>query len=58
MQTVEDIGHVNIRLELRGPTLRKIEDWRKAHNVIPSRSEAVRRLLDQALSTTVKQPAA
>jgi hypothetical protein len=39
-----------IRLELEGPIFESIENWRRSHSKIPSRTEAVRQLLEQALT--------
>jgi hypothetical protein len=40
----------SVRLELVGPVFVAVEDWRRSHAEIPSRSEAVRLLLALALS--------
>jgi hypothetical protein len=45
-----------VRLELEGPIFVMLEDWRRAQSKIPSRSEAVRRLLELALSTRPDVP--
>jgi hypothetical protein len=39
-----------IRLDLEGPIFESIENWRRSHSKIPSRADAVRQLLEQALS--------
>jgi hypothetical protein len=39
-----------VRIELEGPTFEQVEEWRRSQSKIPSRSEAVRRLLVLALS--------
>jgi hypothetical protein len=39
-----------VRIELEGPTFEQVEEWRRSQSKIPSRSEAVRRLLALALS--------
>jgi hypothetical protein len=39
-----------VRIELEGPTFEQIEEYRRSQSKIPSRSEAVRRLLELALS--------
>jgi hypothetical protein len=39
-----------VRIELEGPTFEQVEEWRRSQSKIPSRSEAVRRLLELALS--------
>jgi hypothetical protein len=38
-----------VRLRLQGATFTSLEDWRRAQARIPSRSDAVRQLLEQAL---------
>jgi hypothetical protein len=38
-----------VRIELEGPTFEQVEEWRRSQSKIPSRSEAVRRLLESAL---------
>jgi hypothetical protein len=50
MQDAKKIAHV--RIELQGLTLRKVEDWRRLQPKIPSRNEAVRLLLAQALEVS------
>jgi hypothetical protein len=39
-----------IRLDLEGPIFKSIENWRRSHSKIPSRAEAVRQLIEQALA--------
>jgi hypothetical protein len=39
-----------IRLDLEGPIFESIENWRRSHSKIPSRAEAVRQLIEQALA--------
>jgi hypothetical protein len=38
-----------VRLELEGPIFAQVEDWRRAQPKIPSRNEAIRMLIRQAL---------
>jgi hypothetical protein len=38
-----------VRLPLKGPLFERVEDWRRSHPKIPSRNEAIRLLLWQAL---------
>ena len=38
-----------VRLELEGPIFALVEDWRRAQPKIPSRNEAIRLLIRQAL---------
>jgi hypothetical protein len=45
-----------VRIELEGPTFEQIEEYRRSQSKIPSRSEAVRRLLELALSTRPDVP--
>jgi hypothetical protein len=42
------------RFELRVPAdwLQKIDDWRRRQSDLPSRAEAIRRLVDEALERT------
>jgi hypothetical protein len=47
----------HVRLELRGPRLRKVEDWRRSQPTIPSRHEAISQLLDKGLEVS-ERPAA
>jgi metal-responsive CopG/Arc/MetJ family transcriptional regulator len=44
-----------VRLELEDQLFTKIENWRRGRPKIPSRSEAVRQLLEQALTAAQKQ---
>ena len=39
-----------VRLRLEGPIFSLVEDWRRSHKKIPSRSEALRLLIELALS--------
>ena len=45
-----------VRIELEGPTFEQIEEYRRSQSKIPSRSEAVRRLLELALSSRPDGP--
>ena len=38
-----------VRLELQGPIFALVENWRRAQAKIPSRNEAIRMLIRQAL---------
>jgi len=38
-----------VRLELEGPIFALVEDWRRLQPKIPSRNEAIRLLIQQAL---------
>jgi hypothetical protein len=44
-----------VRLELEGPIFALVEDWRRAQPKIPSRNEAVRLLIQQALERPAKK---
>ncbi len=46
-----------VRLELEGSIFEMLEDWRGSQPKIPSRSDAVRRLLALALSARLGRPA-
>jgi Arc/MetJ-type ribon-helix-helix transcriptional regulator len=39
-----------VQLRLPDPILKGIEDWRRKQDDIPSRSEAIRRLVEKGLS--------
>jgi hypothetical protein len=39
-----------VRLRLEGPIFALLEDWRRSHEKIPSRSEALRLLIELALA--------
>jgi len=39
-----------VRLRLEGPIFALVEDWRRSHEKIPSRSEALRLLIELALA--------
>jgi len=39
-----------VRLHLEGPIFRLVEDWRRSQPKIPSRSEALRLLIERALA--------
>jgi metal-responsive CopG/Arc/MetJ family transcriptional regulator len=39
-----------VRLQLEGEMLERVEDWRRSQRKIPSRSEAVRQLVECALA--------
>ena len=45
-----------VRIELEGPTFEQVEEWRRSQSKIPSRSEAVRRLLALALTARLGGP--
>ena len=45
-----------VRIELEGPTFEQIEEYRRSQSKIPSRSEAVRRLLELALNARPDGP--
>jgi hypothetical protein len=47
-----------VRLDLDGPILAGVEDWRRSQPEIPPRSEAVRVLLTLALSVHPNGPPA
>ena len=44
-----------VRLDLHGPILAGVENFRRSQSEIPSRSEAVRQLLELALSARPNQ---
>ena len=39
-----------VRLHLEGPIFALLEDWRRSHEKIPSRSKALRLLIERALT--------
>ena len=39
-----------VRLALEGPIFALVEDWRRSQPKIPSRNEAIRQLIQQALN--------
>jgi len=39
-----------VRLQLEGPIFELVEDWRRSHEKIPSRTEALRLLIGLALA--------
>jgi len=39
-----------IQVRLKGSTFVSLENWRRAQDKIPPRSEAIRRLIEQALA--------
>jgi hypothetical protein len=39
-----------VRLRLEGPIFALLEDWRRSHEKIPSRSKALRLLIERALT--------
>jgi hypothetical protein len=45
-----------VRIELEEPLFELVEGWRRSQSKIPSRSEAVRRLLESALSARPDGP--
>jgi metal-responsive CopG/Arc/MetJ family transcriptional regulator len=52
---MRDDQSAEVRLELEDQLFTKIENWRRGRPKIPSRSEAVRQLLEQALTAAQKQ---
>jgi hypothetical protein len=46
--------HGDVRLQLEGPLFISIENWRRAQRKIPSRAEAIRQLVEQALGGSGK----
>jgi hypothetical protein len=46
---MQETPRASVRLELEGPILTSVENWRRSQPKIPSRSEAVRKLLERAL---------
>ena len=52
------LSRAAVRIELEGPTFEQIEEYRRSQSKIPSRSEAVRRLLELALSARPDGPRA
>jgi hypothetical protein len=44
----------DVRLQLEGPLFTSIENWRRAQHKIPSRAEAIRQLVEQALGGSRK----
>jgi hypothetical protein len=44
-----------VRLQLEGPIFALIEDWRRSQPKIPSRNEAIRLLLWQALKQSCEK---
>ncbi len=47
-----------VRLQLEGPIFALVEDWRRSQPKIPSRNEAIRLLLWQALEQSSEKPKA
>ena len=47
MQTPKSGAAVQVRL--KGPTFASLENWRRAQDKIPARSEALRQLVEKAL---------
>jgi hypothetical protein len=45
-----------VRLRLEGPIFALLEDWRRSHEKIPSRSEALRLLIGLALAVRPDGP--
>jgi hypothetical protein len=41
-----------VQLRLRGDTLFQIENWRRSQPKIPTRAEAIRKLIERALGTS------
>jgi hypothetical protein len=52
MQDADASDGTAIHLRLRGALFEGLENWRRSQAKIPSRSEALRSLLQQALTTT------
>ena len=46
-----------VRLPLEGPIFTLVEDWRRSQPKIPSRNEAIRLLIQQALNAADEVPA-
>jgi hypothetical protein len=44
----------DVRLQLEGPLFVSIENWRRAQHKIPSRAQAIRHLVEQALGGSGK----
>jgi len=51
-QTNSDTASVPLQIRFRGSLLREVDNWRRAQPDIPTRAEAIRRLLSQALSAS------
>ena len=47
--TVENGGAIHVRLH--GSLFERLEDWRRAQDKIPARSDAIRKLLQRALDS-------
>jgi hypothetical protein len=45
-----------VRLRLEGPIFALVENWRRSHEKIPSRSEALRLLIELALTARLGGP--
>ena len=45
-----------VRLRLEGPIFALVENWRRSHKKIPSRSEALRLLIELALTARLGGP--
>ena len=45
-----------VRLALEGPIFVAIENWRRSQEKIPSRNEAIRRLIQRGLSADRARP--
>ena len=48
---MQDHASAAVRLLLQGGTFASVENWRRSQSKIPSRSKAVRELLERALSS-------
>jgi hypothetical protein len=48
----------DVRLPLEGPLFALLEDWRRSQAKIPSRTAAIRQLLQQALERSSEKPGA
>ena len=46
---ITDKSHAAVQLRLKSDTFVSLENWRRAQPKIPSRAEAVRLLIEQAL---------
>jgi hypothetical protein len=45
-----------VRLHLEGPIFARLEDWRRSHEKIPSRTKALRLLIELALAARPDGP--
>jgi hypothetical protein len=57
MDTAQN-GSAAIQVRVEGPIFTRIEDWRRSQSKIPSRSQALRLLVERGLQAEQSAPAA